>query len=161
MGAEEAKPIFHAEQHFSEYELEELHAAFDEIDADQNSYLDEPEFKDFLKKSKLPVDSSTLILKIFGTGPNSSISFTDFCHYIHSISVQHNSPESFTSKIFKTLDKNNNGYVSADEILEYGKLIKAKFTLKDAQAIVDKHASNKKQGMTQLEIVRFILSIIF
>ena len=153
-----------------EEQQKKLMDEFNNYDTNGNHYLEKEELEAFLTEYMPDLNKfSRMIMNLFGTGKNDSISFDMFLIFYKSLQFIGNNeqdPSSLPMLIFSKLDKNNNYYISYKEIKYLLNLLqpensKEKVTKKEAKRIIhDLNPAREEWGLSRDEFIELFDSYI-
>jgi serine/threonine-protein phosphatase 2B regulatory subunit len=138
---------------FSEEEIASFKFVFDGIDTDGNQLLDKAEFQKFANDvgaaDSFPTD---LIFLLFDENEDGKLSFDEFVTFLTAGSGATDfSP--FFERLFKKLDKDNNGALDVDELVEFIKLCKVPV---DPAVVKQELAKSNKKELTLPEFLAIL-----
>ena len=122
---------------------------FNLIDTNGDGKLSLEELRSFVTTLSWDTFFADLILKVFDKNSDGGISFLEFMNYVEAQEALQTNPRKFYHHLFRAIDHDGNGFISADEIIEFGKLMNNTISQEDAEALVNS-APNKKFDFNQL-----------
>lgn len=139
---------------FTQKELDSMKDLFDKIDTDKNGYLDKHEFKSFLEKSGLDTKFIDAIFLVFGKDSPGLLTFNEFTGYLNACVIAEKDSKHLFRLIFEAVDKNKNGLLELDEVMEFTKLCGVVYSEEKAKEEVAKLDLNKDGKLDFYEICR-------
>lgn len=134
---------------FSNSSRANYHQVFDLIDENKDGKLSKEELQHFISKINWEPFYSDLIFRIFDKNNDGYISFLEFMSYSQAQEDLKKNPRNFYNHLFNSLDKDHNGYLSSDEILEFASTVGLTISIEEANQLIN-NAPNKKFNFTEL-----------
>lgn len=136
---------------FNEEQLMNLKEAFKLLDKDGNGQLDASELSMFMNDCGLQAENAPLVISIFDTDHNGSISWDEFVNFMEVI----NSGDELAlfRLLFKAMDTDNSGELSYDEVQRFFSYFNIQLTIEEAQMFISQFDTDKNGTLSFDEVM--------
>lgn len=128
----------------------EFEKKYDELDVNKKDKIGRDEFyklyKQLQKKDDIPKSNSDIIFSGIDFNNEGTISKFDFINFVKS-EIYCDELNQYKI-IFRSFDKDRNGALTTDSVIEIGKFVNKKITKKEAETILENETGSKNGKMT-------------
>lgn len=137
---------------FTPAQIQQLRVSFEAIDTDHNGYLNEEELNVFMKQSHLDTSLIKAIFKVFDSNGDGQLSFQEFYQYLKACLVNTKKPRHLFKMIFDSVDKDHDGSLNLNEVMEFVSLCGKSLSREEAQREIDTLDKDKNKKLEFDEI---------